>query len=364
MKIAVVTPVLVPGDAVSNDVLGMGFTLKEAGHDVRICAIHSAVSDAKIYDIDTLQAFLAHPDDVFLYHFSIGWDRGLHFLRTLKCRKVIKYHNVTPPEFFDGVNADYAAVCRAGRAMLPEIGKIPADIFLSDSAYNMGELVSAGAARQRSCVVPPFHHIDRLLEGDADLATLDELRDEHTNILMVGRLAPNKGHVDLVRAFGIYHSEYNPYSRLLVVGKHDPRLCAYIEAIREEITLADVTGHVHFSEEVTEQQLRAYFLAAHVFAITSEHEGFCVPMVEAMAYHVPVTAYASTALTETLGSAGLLWAERDPQLLAASINAVVSDSDVAETLGQRGWERYQSRFANDFIADVFLNAMQPVLAGR
>jgi glycosyltransferase involved in cell wall biosynthesis len=87
-------------------------------------------------------------------------------------------------------------------------------------------------------------------------------------------------------------------------------------------------------------------------------------MVEAMAYHVPVVAYASTAITETLGAAGLVWAERDPQLLAASINAVVTDPTVAEGLGQLGWERYRNHFANDLIATAFLDAMQPVLAGK
>ena len=364
MKIAVVTPILVPGDAVSNDVLGMASVLKEAGHDARIFATHSAVAETKTSHIDTLESFLGHREDIFLYHFSIGWDRGLHLLRTLKCRKIIKYHNVTPPDFFDGINADYAAVCRAGRAMLHDIGRIQADIFLSDSAYNMRELISAGASPERSFVVPPFHHINRLLEGDADLETLDQMRDGLTNILMVGRLAPNKGHVDLVKAFAIYHSQYNPLSRLLIVGKHDPRLSRYVDAIREEISKAELDSSVRFTEEVSEAQLRSYFLAAHIFAITSEHEGFCVPMVEAMAYHVPVTAYASTALTETLGSAGLLWPEREPQLLAASINAVVTNPNVAEGLGELGWERYRSHFGNHLIAQTLLEVMQPLLLAK
>jgi glycosyltransferase involved in cell wall biosynthesis len=364
MKIAVVTPVLVPGDAVSNDVLGMASVLKKAGHDAQIFAAQNLVPDTQVGSIENLENFLDQRKDIFLYHFSIGWDHGLHLLRTLQCRKVVKYHNVTPPEFFEGINGDYAHVCKAGRAMLRDIGGIPADVFLSDSAYNMEELISAGAARERSLVVPPFHHIDRLLEGDADLETLDKMRDGLTNILMVGRLAPNKGHIDLVKAFALYHRQYNPLSRLLIVGKHDPRLSRYIDAVREEIGKGDLNGHVHFTEEVSEHQLRAYFLATHVFAITSEHEGFCVPMVEAMAYHVPVTAYASTAITETLGPAGLLWPERDPRLMAASINEVVTNPEVADGLGQLGWERYRTRFRNDLIAKAFLEAMEPMLTTK
>ena len=345
----------------SNDVVGMASVLNDAGYEAEIFATHNLVPNTKICSVDALGGFLSGRDDIFLYHFSIGWDRGLHFLRSLKCRKVIKYHNVTPPQFFEGVNEDYANVCREGRAMLSDIGAIPADLFLSDSAYNMRELISAGASGARSFVVPPFHQVDRLLKGEAAFETLDELRDGFTNILMVGRLAPNKGHVMLVRAFAAYHSQYNPLSRLLIVGKHDPRLSGYLDAVRAEIREAGLERSVRFTQEVSEAELRAYFMAAHVFAITSEHEGFCVPMVEAMAYHVPVVACASSAITETLGFAGILWPERDPQLLAGSIDALVTNPDLAEGVGHLGSERYRMHFDNSLIADAFLNAMTPVL---
>jgi glycosyltransferase involved in cell wall biosynthesis len=315
-----------------------------------------------VQSIDTVEEFVAKPDDVFIYHFSVGWDQGLYLSKTLPCRRVIKYHNVTPPEYYDSVNEDYAAVCRAGREMLREIAHTSADLFLSDSAYNMSELVERGAPASRNFVVPPFHQIDRLVEADADLATLERVRDGRTNILMVGRLAPNKGHVALVEAFASYHYNYNRLSRLIIVGKHDPRLKIYIDSVHAAIRRADLQDHVIFTEEVSDEQLKAYFLAAHVFAIATEHEGFCVPVVEAMAHHVPVAAYATTALTETVGPAGIIWEERDSELLAASIAEILRNPATFERLSEIGWERYRSHFHNDVIRRRFLDSMKDLLA--
>jgi glycosyltransferase involved in cell wall biosynthesis len=357
MKIAIATPVLIDGDAVSNDVVGMSAALRKAGYEVQIFVHQSFAPGVAVKPIDKVEEFLGR-EDFFVYHFSVGWDLGFDLTATLRCRKIIKYHNVTPPEYFEGVNEEYAAVCRAGRNMLPKMAAISADLFLSDSEYNMAELLDAGAPRRRNFVVPPFHHIDRLLEADADLSTLARVRDGHTNILMVGRLAPNKGHVALVEAFARYHYDYNRSSRLIIVGKQDPRLSNYLHAIHEAIARVELRDKVVFTGEVSEEQLKAYYLAAQVFSIASEHEGFCVPVVEAMAHHVPVAAYASTALTKTLGTAGIVWEERDPDLLAASINEIATNSETATGLGEAGWERYRTHFGNDIIETRFLEVLR------
>jgi glycosyltransferase involved in cell wall biosynthesis len=361
MRIALVTPVLVPGDAVSNDVVGMHNALQAAGYHSEIFATHNAIPGLSVKPVEAVESAIPHSEDIFFYHFSVGWDQGLNFLRNLKCRRIIKYHNVTPAEYYDSVNQDYALVCRAGREMLVDVANIPATLFLSDSGYNMQELIFAGASAKRSFVVPPFHQIDRLQEVDADVAILDGLRDGRTNVLMVGRLAPNKGHVALVAAFAAYQAGYNKASRLIIAGKHDARLQLYIDSIHAAIEEADLKRHVIFTHELSDEQLKAYFLAAHVFAITSEHEGFCVPLVEAMAHHIPVVAYASTAITETVGPAGIVWDERDPRLLAASMDEVVRNPVVTEGLAELGWNRYTTHFRNDVIRKRFFEVMKPVL---
>src|SRR5262249_45175604 len=154
----------------------------------------------------------------------IGWDDGLTYVREARCKRVVKYHNVTPPEFFDDLSRDYLHACRVGREELEAVAGAGCDRYLFDSEYNMRELFEVGAEEGRSWVVFPFHRTECLQTAEADVSLLDAFRDGKTNFLSVGRLAPNKGHLLLITAFAIYHHEYNPNSRLLIVGKEDPAL--------------------------------------------------------------------------------------------------------------------------------------------
>src|SRR6266550_3864590 len=138
------------GDAVSNDVLGMHDVLKECGYDVRLFAEGWALDKPRVWPSPQVGSFLKQPRDVLIYHYSRGWDPGLDLLHNLKCRKIIKYHNVTPPEFFARYNPDYAAMCAAGRRQLGPVARSGCDLFLSASTFNMRELLGAGAPASRS----------------------------------------------------------------------------------------------------------------------------------------------------------------------------------------------------------------------
>lgn len=361
VRIAVLTPSITTGDAVSNDVLGMYDVLKERGHDVRVFAEGWTPKKPRVWPAPQVEGFLKNSSDILIYHYSRGWDPGLDLLRRLSCRKVIKYHNVTPPEFFVRYNADFAAMCAEGRRQLDPVARSNCDLFLSASAYNMRELLAAGASKSRSFVVPPFHHIDRLdsLEPDGNL--LNEYDDGKTNICMVGRISPNKGHPALIEAFAAYHHDYNPNSRLIIVGKEEVRLAKYSALLRGMARRLKLERHVVFTGEVSDRALKAFYLVAHVFMITSEHEGFCVPLVEAMAMKIPIVAYSSTAIPETVESAGLVWEERNPYLLAESINSIVSDKSLRKGLSKMGWQRYTQNFTNAKIEVGFLSAINGLL---
>ena len=362
MKIALLTPVLVSGDAVSNDVIGMWSALRNHGYDSEIFANEWTVDDVCIHSATQLETAIAEPEDILIYHFSVGWEEGLRAISAGRYHKVVKYHNVTPPEYFEGVDEEYASVCRAGREMLKDVAQSEADLFLSDSAYNMAELAEGRASLDRSFVLPPFHRIDRLLEANCDLDVLERFSDGMTNILMVGRIVPNKAHVQLITSFAAYHRHYNEASRLLIVGKHDPRLGVYTDSIHSAIVDMRLQKHVVFTDEVSDTELKSCLLAAHAFAITSEHEGFCVPLVEAMAHCIPIAAYGSTAVTETVAGAGLVWPEKDPYVLAASLHQITSNDVIAEGLGRLGWLRYDSEFRNEVIEARFFEIMAPLLA--
>src|SRR5712691_7507367 len=293
-RIAILNPCLMMSDAVSNDSIGMCQVLAAQGHEVSLFADSWTITEPKVRHVREMRAYLQDRSSLLIYHHAVGWYTGLAILKKVNCKRIVKYHNVTPPEFFDAISEDYRKMCQAGRDQLNAIAAAGYDLYLSDSEYNRQELIVAGASPSRSLVVPPFHQINRSIALEADLAIVDAYRDGKTNILMIGRLAPNKGHALLIDAFAAYHYNYNNNSRLLIVGKEDERLCAYTEALRKQVQQLGLRNAVIFTGEVSEPALKAYYLVANVFMITSEHEGFCVPLVEEMAMKLPIVAYGSS----------------------------------------------------------------------
>jgi glycosyltransferase involved in cell wall biosynthesis len=362
-RIAILSLSISPGDAVGNDALEMHRILSARGHTVGLFSSHWIKKSEQTRDVAELPAFLG--DDrqaILIYHHAIGWTVGLDLLRRAACRRVVKYHNVTPGRFFSGFPGDQRRVCQIGREQLRDLARAECDLYLSDSPYNQGELLDAGAAAERCAVVPPFHHIDRLNGLQADPEILRQLSDGRTNLLFVGRRVPNKGHRFLLDAFAIYHEHYDRESRLLLVGKADRHLVSYSNLLREQASRLGVLDRVVFIDGATDAELKAYYACASAFVLASEHEGFCVPLVEAMALRVPIVAYGTTAVPHTLGEAGLVWDEPDPFLLAQSLDAVARDGGVRRRLTEQGWRRYQSLFANGRIEHAFLHALRPLLS--
>ena len=360
-RIAILTPSITTGDAVSNDALGMYKILKGRGFDTRLYAEGWTFDRPAVYPSYKIGAFLKSSSDLLIYHYSRGWDFGLRLLRELKCRKAIKYHNVTPPEFLARFSEEFALMCREGREQLSAIASADCDLYMSASSYNERELLQAGVPPPKSYVVPPFHHIDQLGAIKPDPKVLDAYADGATNILMVGRVVPNKAHPALIEAFAAYQQDYNRNSRLLIVGKEESRLNTYNRLLRALAKYLKLDGSVVFAGEVSDNALKAYYEVAHVFMMTSEHEGFCVPLVEAMSMKLPIVAYGSSAIPDTVGDGGLVWNERNPYLLAESVNTIVKGNGVAAFLGERGLRRYEQNFTNEIIRTKFLNAINPCL---
>lgn len=360
-RIAILSPSMFSGDAVSNDVLGMHAALSGQGHEVRIFSEGWTISSPRVWHAHTIRGFLKNRSDILIYHYSRGWAPGLDLVRDQKYRTVIKYHNVTPPEFFARYSRDFARMCEEGREELGPISRANCELYLSDSAFNMRDLLAAGVSESKSFVVPPFHHIDQIDALEPDLSFSKAFDDGKTNVCMVGRVAPNKGHPALIEAFAAYHCDYNRDSRLLIVGKEETRLGKYSGLLRELVKRLDVQGHVVFTGGVSDQALKSCYLASRAFMITSEHEGFCVPLVEAMALRLPIVAYASSAITDTVDDVGLVWEERNPYLLAESIHSIVEDQSISESLSEKGWRRYQDRFTNEKIEACFLAAIGTLL---
>jgi glycosyltransferase involved in cell wall biosynthesis len=356
-RAAILTSHVSTGSAVSSDVLGMRAALEKRGIDARVYAESSDLQEPKAWPLGEIEDFLRDRDDILIYHHSIGWNPALDLLQGLKCKTVIKYHNITPPSFFSGISAWHEEMCRAGREQLQAIVDAGCDLYLSDSDYNQQELFAAGADELRCFVVPPFHEIDRLQSLDADLGTLDQYRDGRAIVLSVSRVAPHKGHADLIEAFAGYHHYHNQNSRLLIVGREEEAFAAHSRRLREMVQFLLLEDAVAFAGEIPDAALRACYLLASVFVSPSKHEGFCLPLVEAMAAKVPIVSYDSAAIPETVGPAGIVLQDRDAELMAESIKLLIEDEAMNVQMGIAGRRRYERHFATSSIEMKFSRAL-------
>lgn len=356
-RVAVVTSHLQSGDAVSNDVIGMWEAFSRRRCEARVYCESSELTEPDTFHISEIGEFLKGPSDLLIYHHSIGWRPGLQLLQQAKCRTAVKYHNVTPPRYFAGVSLWHERQCATGLAELKEIAAAGCEFFLADSNFNREDLLAEGVDDERCFVVPPFHHIDDLQSLDADLATLDEFRDGKANILMVGRVAPHKKHDELIEAFALYHHDCNPNSRLIIAGKEEKAFASYVKSLRARASFFAIVDSVAFVGGTTLSELKSLYLLANVFATASEHEGFCVPLVEAMSMKIPVVAYADSAIPDTVQGAGIVLDKREPQLMAEAINFLIRDESLSFSLGLMGKQRYDEYFTNQRIETELFRAI-------
>jgi glycosyltransferase involved in cell wall biosynthesis len=362
-RIAILTPTLTSADAVSNDVLTMRRVLRERGHEVRIFAENSSFAGEKISPPAAALSYVRAPEDVLIYHHSIGCTSGVETMQAARCRKVVKYHNVTPPEFFAGISEAHQQLCESGRAQLKDIVAAQPHLYLAASEFNSLDLIAAGSEKDQTFVVPPFNQADGLRAGEADLELFDSYHDESVNLLTVGGVRPNKGHGDLIEAFAIYYYNFNAQARLFIAGSANNAFEPYAAALRRLIDEWSIGSRVVFTGEVSNEALKSYYLLADALLMTSEHEGFCVPLVEAMAMKVPIVAYASTAIPETADDAALIWDERDPYLMAQSIDFLQTNEDARMALVYRGSRRYEENFSNQAIEKRFLALLESCWTG-
>ncbi|HEV8429638.1 MAG TPA: glycosyltransferase family 4 protein [Pyrinomonadaceae bacterium] len=354
-RIAILTPTLSSADAVSNDVLAMERLLSQRGHSINIFAENSNLAGRNIQPPRAALSYMRDNDDVLIYHHSIGWDGGIDALKTTSCRKIIKYHNVTPPEFFKGVSESHRSLCEKGRSQLRDIVACCPDLYMAASGFNRGDLIAAGSEDHKTAVVPPFNQADQLQADEADLELLDRYNDGSVNLLAVGGVRPNKGHAALIEAFATYLYHFNLQARLFIVGAENNAFTSYAANLRQLVQSWSIDSRIVFTGEVSEGELKTYYLLASALLITSEHEGFCVPLVEAMAMKVPIVAYASTAIPETAKDTALIWEERDPHLMAQSIDFLITNEATRLTLLMRGSQRYEQSFSRRAIEKQFLD---------
>lgn len=332
-RIVQLSPNITSGDAVSNDIFMMGEVLSQMGYDSGI--VCSAVSDKVRSRVTLLRDFSERPDDIFIYHMSIGNPMSRYVLEADVKRKLMVYHNITPHEYFDPSSELFRA-CRQGRTELRELSRVT-DFALCDSAFNKAELDALGYPK--TAVIPIVFNEVAYRNTPPDKALLEKYTDGYVNILFVGRIAPNKKQEDVIHSFRLYQKYINPKSRLFLVGGtvHSDR---YMQALMQYVEENKI-DNVVFSGKVSFPEIIGYYKLADLFLCESEHEGFCVPLLEAMASDVPILAYSAGAVPGTLGNSGVLFSEKNHPEIAELIEIITSTPELKEKILRRQRKRLE-----------------------
>jgi glycosyltransferase involved in cell wall biosynthesis len=344
------------GDAIGNESLQIQRHLRDAGHQSDIFAesVHPRMAHLArpLWEYDEVSS----AETVCLYHFSIGSAAGRRIFHAPD-RLVSIYHNITPAHFFLGFHPHLAGLCYHGRRELEAFAP-RTELALGDSEFNRRELEEAGYARTG---VLPIVMDTTSLHQPASPVVQELYADGRTNILFVGRIIPNKKIDDLIRVFAVYQRWVDPRSRLLLVGDHRGHE-RYYERLQELVRELRV-DEVVFTGHVDDRDLRAYYRVGHVFLCLSEHEGFCVPLLEAMEHGLPVIAYAAGAVEETLRGGGVLLRDKDPEQVAELVHAVLHDESLRRAVLATQERARAALRATDFKA-LLLDRLAPVLDAR
>lgn len=355
MRVIQILPSLAYGDAVGNDTIALKKILKDMGYETQIYAEDISPSLIKggtaLY---TKRLPKLEDDDVIIYHLAIGSDLN-YKLAEYKGKKIIIYHNITPPTFFKEYDYSLQKLTEKGldgvRFLADKV-----DYCLADSEFNKCNLREFGykAPIDVLPIVIPFDDYRKTPSQDI----VDKYRDGRHNIIFTGRVAPNKCHQDIIAAFACYKKIYDNKARLFLVGSYNEK-DTYYKKLKRYVELLEVedivfTGHIKFEE------ILAYYAVADVFLCMSEHEGFCVPLVEAMFFEIPIIAYNCAAVPMTLSDGGILIDKKDPVEVAALMSRVISDNNLKELIRKNQKKRLED-FQYEKVAGRFRNYLQEFL---
>ncbi len=330
------------GDAIGNCVKEMQILLRQWGYGSEVFCNH-VLGDMECRNYHDY--VYEDPDSWVIYHYSTGSPVNMFALEKAK-NIIIMYHNVTPAHFFEGYDSRAERDCRAGREFLKNFsGRVRHAMAVSP--YNAEELESLdiGPIDIVPCITDPA----KLKPTGAVVTKLFD--DDKKNILFVGRISPNKSYEEMLKVFYFYRKYVETKSRLIFVGgyKPDGLYYSHLVSIVKELKIPDV----RFAGFVPDEQMGDYYSNASAFLCMSRHEGFCIPLLEAMHFQVPIVARAGTAITHTMGDSGLLFnGDTGPHEVAELLGAVTSDKALRTSMIE-SQSRQLTRFTKENMAKQF-----------
>ncbi len=345
------TPGFAYGDAISNQAIMIRGLLRDMGYRSEIFTEH--LDPLMTHEARLFKDGKGIKENVgLIYHHSIG--SGLtDFVINHPGPKSLIYHNVTPPELVRDADPELAKILEQG---LRDLGRLAPHFSVSagDSQFNSRDLEENGFSNP---FVLPIFVAPEKWNIQADPNMMLRLQDGRDNILFVGRLVANKCQHDLIEAFAAYRSMYGNCRLILVGGFIEEE--SYYQHLVELVRQHGLEGDVLFAGKVPDSTLHACYRCTHLYWSMSEHEGFGVPLIEAMWFDVPVLAYKSSAVPETMGEGGLLFTDKqDSGQLAAAARLLIHDPEVKDKIISG-----QHKRRNDFLPEAIGPQLEALIRG-
>lgn len=343
------------GDAISSEALTIKRILNSNGIESEIYCVNidpRYQQEAKKYN-----EFTSSKAASVLLHYSIASPLNDLYLSLKNTKRIVLYHNLTPDRWFSAYNYRVVEDLKAARRSLESVVQA-ADIVLCDSTYNLTELQPILKAPG---LVLPLTLDEHKWCMDANVGLIDVLKGHGgVNILAVGRVAPNKCLEDVIKCFYFYHHKINKKSRLWLVGS-DVDTEIYSFELNDLIRNLRLTESVKLVGAVADCELKSFYQASDLYLCMSEHEGFCVPLIEAMHFSLPLIAYDACAIAETVGKGGLLVTKKQHAEIAELMDQVLTRRDVAAEL-KKGAKIELERFGIErFASNLHSSIVMPLI---
>jgi L-malate glycosyltransferase len=347
------------GDAITHHTFEIDKILRDWGFETKIFSdiidnnfdTYKFNLPSNVENDSQYKKYLNGSDDILLFHYSVYCD-NIKLYEESKNKKIFEYHNITPPKFFKGYDDYTEMICSKGRQELSKLFKC--NVALGDSEYNRRELWEYNFDKCKTDVLPIFTSFEKFEDAKINEKLFEQYDDGYVNLIFVGRIAPNKKIEDVIKCFYYYNQGINQKSRLFLVGPLF--LERYNTELSNLVNRLNLGNSVIFTNRVSLSDLKTYYKLSNVFVCMSEHEGFCVPLLESMYFKLPIIAYNSTAIPFTLDKSGILINSKKYDEIAEVINLIIEDSKMRNQIIKREEERLQ-----DFTSDKIKSKLKKII---
>ncbi|WP_367898259.1 glycosyltransferase family 4 protein [Leptospira sp. WS58.C1] len=337
------------GDAISNEMNSLKSVFKRIGYFSEIFAENTGPGTDTF--VKKYKAYSSNSKDILVYHHSIHSD-VLETVLKPKNSKILIYHNVTPGHFFEKYDLKLTYLLRKGREELESL-RDKFDKVFAVSEYNKSELLNLGF--EDVDVLPITYQLPQGKQTYKE--NFPKNRPNIPRFLFVGRIAPNKKQDDLIRFAFHYLKAYGPEFQLFMVGFSSKELYLYREELERMLDFYKLRKNVIITDFLSDEELKSMYLNCDLFLSMSEHEGFCVPLLEAMVHNLPILAFDGGAVGETLSGAGILFKEKRMDVIVELAHKMVTDRNWKDLILET-----QQRRLSSFSQINTETVLRPILA--